>query len=263
MLYPKNVPNWEHILRIISGAVFVGIAILGQASFGASAPLVTGVLLFSAAFVIITGFIGWCPACALVGRKVKHSSRAREKMTIHELSTLVNAASEGDAEAIEQLLLQYQPSITQFARKFCATPEDIEDAVQETLWVVYRKIGVLRTSAAAVSWMFQIVKHYCYRLLRRNHHECTLDDFSHLDDLPQDEQADITLSLRHDVAVAIAHLPVAYRQVLVMRDVESMTASEVAEALGVTIETVKSRLHRGRKLLRERLAHWHENRADA
>lgn len=66
MLYPKNVPMVERVLRVALGVILVVVAVVGHVP-----ALVVGLLLFSAAFVIITGFVGWCPACALVGRKLK------------------------------------------------------------------------------------------------------------------------------------------------------------------------------------------------
>ena len=71
MLYPKNVPNIERFLRIVLGVILVGTVIWGQSMFGSLSPIAIGLLLFSAAFVIVTGFVGWCPACAMVGRKLK------------------------------------------------------------------------------------------------------------------------------------------------------------------------------------------------
>lgn len=64
MFYPKNVPNAERLIRIAVGIVLVAIAVSGHGLFG-------GLSIFSAAFVVLTGFIGWCPACALLGRKIK------------------------------------------------------------------------------------------------------------------------------------------------------------------------------------------------
>lgn len=70
MFYPKNVPNWERVIRIIVGAALVALALSNAVS-----PILAGLLLASAAFIAITGFVGWCPACALVGRKIKVNSR--------------------------------------------------------------------------------------------------------------------------------------------------------------------------------------------
>lgn len=169
---------------------------------------------------------------------------------------LIEAACDGDADAIEQLLCQHQPSITRFARKYCATAEDAEDAVQETLWTIYRKIGTLRSTAAFVSWTFQIVRHYCYDLLAPESEALSLIDDSMLDYIDLSGNPELSTALKNDVVNAIAYLPSAYRQILVMRDIEGYSAPEVAEILGITIETVKSRLHRARSLLRESLAGW-------
>lgn len=156
------------------------------------------------------------------------------------------------------MLLQYQPSITQFARKYCATPEDVEDAVQETLWTISRRIGTLRAASAFVSWAFQITRNHCYHLLNKTRRQ---EDVSHeitstysLDEVYENPEH-YTL-LQHDLVTAIAHLPAAYRQILILRDIEGYTAPEVADMLGLTLETVKSRLHRARNSLREMLKHW-------
>jgi RNA polymerase sigma factor (sigma-70 family) len=168
--------------------------------------------------------------------------------------SLIEAANQGDTEAIEQLLLQYQPSLTRFARKYCATPEDVEDAVQETLWAVYRKINTLKTASAFVSWIFQIVRNHCYRMLSIKYQT---DDAADLDHLAQAEtNPELYTALKQDVITAISHLPVEYRQVLILRDLEGFSGPEVADQLGLTLATVKSRLHQARLLLRESLAVW-------
>jgi hypothetical protein len=66
MFYIKNVPVWERVLRITIGLGLVLYVLLGQ-----PAMFISGLSLFSAAFVVLTGFFGWCPMCALVGRKIK------------------------------------------------------------------------------------------------------------------------------------------------------------------------------------------------
>jgi RNA polymerase sigma factor (sigma-70 family) len=169
---------------------------------------------------------------------------------------LVQAAYAGDPAAIEQLLRDTQPSLTRFARKYCATPQDVEDAVQETLWIVYRKIGMLRVTKAFVSWAFSIVRHECLRLLRRDEPTTisALDVLEHI----ADEDNALYAELQQDVVRAIAYLPSHYRQVLILRDVQDLTAPETAEMLNLTVEMVKARLHRARALLREYLAVWSE-----
>jgi RNA polymerase sigma factor (sigma-70 family) len=169
---------------------------------------------------------------------------------------LIAAACQGDPQAIEQLLLHYHPTITRFARKYCATPEDVEDAVQETLWIASQKIGTLRVSAAFVSWVFRVVQHQCYRLLHHKKRELQANDLLSLNDAESDPECQVML--KQDVVNALARLPAAYRQIIIMRDVEELTGPQVALELGITVETVKSRLHRARHLLRESLRHWQD-----
>jgi RNA polymerase sigma factor (sigma-70 family) len=168
---------------------------------------------------------------------------------------LIQAACEGNTDSVETLLRQYQPSITRFAHRYCVA-DDVEDAVQETLWTVYRKIGYLRTAQAFISWTFQIVRHHCYRLLSRHREDAAIN----LDPLDGAELVgeDDTLhqDLRQDVIKAVQSLPLPYRQVLILRDLEGCTAPQTAERLGITVEMVKSRLHRGRTIMREKLSHW-------
>lgn len=68
MFYPKNVPNVERLLRIIGGIVLIIGALAAQATVGTVGLMLA---IGSAAFIMLTGFIGWCPACALVGRKIR------------------------------------------------------------------------------------------------------------------------------------------------------------------------------------------------
>jgi RNA polymerase sigma factor (sigma-70 family) len=168
-------------------------------------------------------------------------------------SELIAAARDGNAAAIQALLTRYQPDVTKFARTVCATPEDAEDAVQEALWIAVQRIGTLRVASAFTSWIFQVVKHECFRLLRRMRREDSIDRLpAQRVSAPVADQEILT----HDLATAIAALPPQYRQVLVMRDVQGMTAPEVAAVLGLTTEAVKSRLHRARTIVRASLHNW-------
>jgi RNA polymerase sigma factor (sigma-70 family) len=164
---------------------------------------------------------------------------------------LVRAACQGEAKAIEALLLKHHTDVSRFARTLCATPEDAEDALQETLWIVSRKIGTLKSASALISWLFTIVKRQCYRLLRIRQKEVPLDRIP--EPVDEREQGNDRQVLTEEMAIAIQNLPFIYRQVLVMRDVEEITAAEVAATLEITVEAVKSRLHRARNSLRTTL----------
>jgi len=160
---------------------------------------------------------------------------------------LIRSAVAGDHTAILQLLEAAQPNIRRYARSACRAA-DIDDAVQETLWLVYRRIGALRAAAALSRWMWSVVRRECLRLARRfeTPHAGGAEAPSH--GLQPDRE------LRLDLAEAIQSLPQHYRVVVVMRDIEERTIDEIAAALGETREAVKGRLYRARLLLREYLA---------
>ncbi|QNA87975.1 RNA polymerase sigma factor [Massilia sp. Dwa41.01b] len=162
---------------------------------------------------------------------------------------LVEAACSGDAAAIEKLLALSQPDLRRFARRSCATSEDADDAVQVALWNLQRNIGAIRVIAALAGWMFNIIERECYRLLRiRGKTEELTESMCNSLEQPVSNDA-----LRRDLACAMAALPPAYREVLILRDVDELTAPEVAETLRISVPAVKSRLHRARAMMRERL----------
>jgi hypothetical protein len=75
MFYPKNVPNSERLLRIGLALGLIGLLAFGQSLIGSPSPLIMGIIVITAVFIAVTGFVGWCPACALFGRKLKAKSQ--------------------------------------------------------------------------------------------------------------------------------------------------------------------------------------------
>ncbi len=172
---------------------------------------------------------------------------AREKLLL--------AACSGDATAVESLLAHLQPDLKRFARHSCASREDAEDAVQIAMWKVQRSMGTLRALPALAAWLFRIVQRECFRLMRAM--RLTLPLNGELED--QLRSAPVPLQLRHDLACAIAGLAPAYRSVLILCDIDELSAAEAAQQLGIAVAAVKSRLHRARGFMRERLmqgAYW-------
>ena len=161
---------------------------------------------------------------------------------------LVEAAQRGEPGAIEQLLSQARPDLRRVARRACRGPEDAEDAVQHALWVLHRRVGALRTTSAVAAWLFRVVARECRRLLGLR---VPTAPPVLLDGL---EAPPVPAGLRHDLARAIEALAEPYRKALILRDVEELTAPEAAAVLGITPEALKSRLHRARAEVRERLA---------
>lgn len=161
---------------------------------------------------------------------------------------LIEAAREGDEAALVRLLESSQPNLRRMAATQCATAADADDAVQESLLQVYQRIGALRTVGSYTAWLFSIVRHECQRLMRRMRGRMELPDA----DSPLFAYY-TTPDLRIDLAAAIQSLPDKYREAIVLRDFEEYSITEIAGSLRLTREAVKSRIHRGREMIREYL----------
>ncbi|TQM26207.1 RNA polymerase sigma factor [Nocardia bhagyanarayanae] len=167
---------------------------------------------------------------------------------------LVAAAQRGDREAIAAIVDGAHPHVRRFAHHLCASSADAEEAAQEALIILYRKIGTLRATTALASWMFRIVRNECLRRAR------------YLVDLgPRTTDAPDTVSsaeeevLRRldadELAQAIAALPDLQRRVLIMRDVLGYPGRTTADSLGLSVAAMKSQLHRARTAIRDSLGH--------
>lgn len=171
-------------------------------------------------------------------------------------AALIEAARGGDRGAILALLEATQPDIRRYARRSCSTLEDADDAVQETLWLLYRKVGALRAIGSLSGWLLAVVRRHCLRLASRalgRSRDVGLDD-AESDPLHAERFATWPLDeLRSDVSRAIESLPPHYREVVLLRDIEEMTVDEIGGVLSISREAVKGRLHRARSLLREYL----------
>lgn len=161
---------------------------------------------------------------------------------------LVEAARSGDEKALVSLIAAAQPDVRRYAARNCRAA-DIDDAVQETLLLLYRRVGTLRAVTSFSAWLFAVARRACLRLLRMS---------AAVPDSPADE-ANARLALlrpediRIDLSRAIQSLPEHYREVILLRDIEELSIDEIAGVLGLTRESVKARIHRARMLIREYL----------
>lgn len=159
---------------------------------------------------------------------------------------LIMAAQTGDPAAISRLLAVCQADARRYAYKHCQV-SDIDDAVQESLMVVSRKVSGLKAAAAFSSWLFTVIKRECRKLERMM--------FRH-DPLPEEVAEELLVqrsdeALRVDLANALESLPAHYLEVVLLRDFEELTIAEIAERLNEQQGAIKSRLHRARELVRE------------
>ncbi len=159
---------------------------------------------------------------------------------------LIFAAQTGDPAAIGHLLAACQADARRYAYKHCQA-SDVDDAIQETLLVISRKVKGLKVAAAFSSWLFTVIKRECRKLARAMFKHDPLDE-----EVAEQQLACRTDdALRIDLTNALESLPAHYLEVVLLRDFEELTIAEIAERLGEQPGAIKSRLHRARELVRE------------
>jgi RNA polymerase sigma-70 factor (ECF subfamily) len=175
-------------------------------------------------------------------------------------AALLDSARAGDRAALDELLSKYERRIFRFGMSMCRDEEDAKDVAQETLVAFARGVGEFRGASSLSTWLFTVARRFCIKRRRKAKHAPTemttlavdAERVPAAERLPDEVVADRELA--RALADAIATLDMKYREVLLLRDVEGLSAPEVAEVLGISVDAVKSRLHRARASVREQLA---------
>jgi RNA polymerase sigma-70 factor (ECF subfamily) len=184
---------------------------------------------------------------------------------------LIAGLQAGDQAAVQELAERYGPRIQQLAMRHMKNREDAEEVTQDVLLKVHRKIAAFRGDAALSSWIYRITFNTAMSRLRQNRagrmaanerdRALAMSDANEQPRIPK-EPADwsrmpdervMRAQLRVALAAAVRELPEIYRAPVVLRDIEGLTTEEASSRLKVKDQTLKSRLHRGRLMLRERL----------
>lgn len=171
---------------------------------------------------------------------------------------LLGAARGGDPEALSRLLERHQARIYRYGMKMCRHPEDAQDVLQETLLALARGVGGFRGDGALSTWLYTVARNFCIKKRRQSQFAPQLTSLEALTgdgSLPPDPAwgPDDQLAAKQ-VEAAIDTLEPPLREVLILRDVEGLTAPEVAEVLSISAQAVKSRLHRARAAVRAQVA---------
>lgn len=180
-----------------------------------------------------------------------------------DLELLGAVRSSRDRKALEALLERHEAEIWRFGLKMCASREDAKDVLQETMIAAARTAGDFRGDSSVPTWLYAIARSFCIKKRRRGKFapaaHLSLDNDADAagaipaEGAPPDEVA-ATREVGRELERAIDELEASQREVLLLRDVEGLTAPEVAKVLGLRVDAVKSRLHRARVAVRERLA---------
>jgi RNA polymerase sigma-70 factor, ECF subfamily len=174
---------------------------------------------------------------------------------------LLERARSGRKDALEELLARHQSQVYRFGMKMCRDPEDAKDVLQDTLLSVARNVRDFRGASSVSTWLYTIARSFCVKK-RRKGKFAPKDAASPLqgdaervaDPGASADEALASKQVERALEVAIASLEPKYREVLLLRDVEGLTAPEVARVTGASVQAVKSRLHRARLAVRAEIA---------
>lgn len=179
---------------------------------------------------------------------------------------LIEKAKKGDERAFSELVRQFEDIVFSFAFKVCRDREKATETAQDTFVNVYLKLDQFDGKAKFSTWLYSIVTNNC--LMKRRRTKLEEASFSIDDKIPdrrQDQKIEIpsweggpaekllTDELKGILDKAIMKLPMDYRVVFVLRDIENLPGEEVAEILNLSLPAVKSRLRRARLSLRNEL----------
>jgi RNA polymerase sigma-70 factor, ECF subfamily len=176
----------------------------------------------------------------------------------------------GEAEAFDRFVEHFRAKIFNYSWLMCGHREDAEEVAQETLMRVFENFDQLREPERVRPWVYQIARNACLMKRRKSvfapAQELSLDEFLPAMDhegghmklqiadwsgLPDRQM--LQSEMKHVLDTAISELPQNYRSVVLLRDVEDLSTSETAQVLDLTEDVVKTRLHRARLALRQKL----------
>jgi RNA polymerase sigma-70 factor (ECF subfamily) len=182
---------------------------------------------------------------------------------------LVERLKAHDQTAVADLSASYGAKIYQLAFRYLKNREDAEEVAQDVLLKVYQKIDAFRGDAALSSWIYRITFNSAMSRLREFKQNLPALQENLRDDQPNqplkreivdwsplaDEEM-FRAEMRHALVQALKEMPVLYRAPVILRDVQGLTTEEASAVLHVKEQTLKSRLHRGRLMLREQLSNF-------
>jgi RNA polymerase sigma-70 factor (ECF subfamily) len=192
----------------------------------------------------------------MIARRLRSPTPQLQPAAPQEVSALVARAVEGDVAAFERLVAEFQGKVYGFALTFTPDRDEAADLAQEALVKVYRAIGSFRFQCAFSTWLFQIVKNTFLdaaksRAWRERALAAPIEEGGELAESAMAEEGLLREEDRRALARALERVPMRYRMVVVMFDVQGFSYDEIAQILDVPVGTVKSRLKRGRDALRE------------
>ena len=171
----------------------------------------------------------------------------------------VDAARQGDQSAFEQLVKLYEKRVLALTTRMCKNPADAEEAAQEAFLSAWQGLPFFRGDASFSTWLYRLASNACVDLLRREGRRQNAagpslnDEEAQLqvpDTAPSPPERAEQAELREQIEAGLQALTPDHRQVLILREMHQLSYDEISQVLDVDVGTVKSRINRGRKQLR-------------
>lgn len=181
-------------------------------------------------------------------------------MTREQEAAVIQAVLDGDVNAYEALVKEYEKNVYNLALRMTGNSEDAYDMSQEAFIKAYNSLGAFRGESKFSVWLYRIVSNVCLDFLRSKNRKPTVslsvenDDGDEVELDIADESSSPELVLergltRDAVRRGLAALPDDHREILLLREIQGLSYDEIAEVLGLETGTVKSRIFRARKKL--------------
>ncbi len=173
----------------------------------------------------------------------------------------MNPNRERQQESFEREALPYLDSLYRYGLRLCGDPVQAEDLVQETMVKAFRSWERYAIGTNIRAWLFTIMRNTLISQYRRRRKHAESVDISEVDGFivfdaiynPNPSERFFDRLVDEEVTGAIDSLSADYREIVVLADVEDLTYEEIAEVVGIPVGTVKSRLHRARRMLQRKL----------
>lgn len=182
------------------------------------------------------------------------------------MDTIIEKAKEGDKMALNHLVNEWYPRIYNFAYKYMGSSDLADEVAQRTFIKVYQKIGSLNNTSSFKSWLYQIALNYCKEEQRKIKNKWTISlfgknsdkEFQHFNEKDNSrssnpEDAFFQNELSGLIQTALNEINEKQRLVVIMKEYEGLKFKEIAETLGISENTAKSRLYQGLKALKKKL----------
>ena len=173
-----------------------------------------------------------------IGRSMPETNLLRE---------LIREAKAGDTSSFERIVILHERLVLRVAQRLLLNGEDAKDAAQEIFLRLHRNLGRFRQEQEFVPWLYRMTVNICHDLRRRKKQEISLDSSMDAQDISPSVEASVLLQQQRELVIAaLGTLSEREREVIVLRDLEGLSTSEVAAITGASETTVRSQISMGR-----------------